>query len=123
VSAKSNGRCWIRTYDRLIKNQLHENTNDKQDKDLQQDETGAYKPAYKKNPKTAENQAQELPSDLAEIVAVWPQLPEHIYDQVVFLDMLKCEDCSESYKAISLLFITLLTSSNLLVMISSKDMQ
>ena len=35
-----------------------------------------------KNPKTTKNQAKidtsELPSDLAEIVAVWPELPEHI---------------------------------------------
>ncbi len=47
-------------------------------KDLQPDETGAYKPAYKDNPKMAKNQADYLPSDLAEIVTVWPELPEHI---------------------------------------------
>jgi len=46
--------------------------------DLQKAQTGAYKPAYKENPKTAESQAQNLPRDLAEIVAVWPGLPGHI---------------------------------------------
>jgi hypothetical protein len=47
-------------------------------KDLQQGESGAYKPAYKQSQKTAENPAQELSSDLAEIVSIWPELPEHI---------------------------------------------
>jgi len=46
--------------------------------DLQEAENGAYKPAYKENPKTAEIDTQNLPPDLAEIVAVWPGLPEHI---------------------------------------------
>ena len=59
-----------------------ENSKDSKSKDLEQGESGAYKPAYKDNPKTAKNQAKintpELPSDLAEIVAVWPELPEHI---------------------------------------------
>jgi len=32
----------------------------------------------KNSHKTSENQAQKLPADLAEIVAVWPKLPEHI---------------------------------------------
>jgi hypothetical protein len=31
-----------------------------------------------KSPKQGENQAADLPPDLAEIVAVWPELPEHI---------------------------------------------
>jgi hypothetical protein len=34
--------------------------------------------AYKENRKTAQSQRQNLPPDLAEIVAVWPELPEHI---------------------------------------------
>ncbi len=47
-------------------------------KDLQNTQTGAYKPAYKKNLKTAETQPENLSPDLTEIVAVWPELPEHI---------------------------------------------
>jgi len=31
-----------------------------------------------KSPKQAKIDTSELPSDLAEIVAVWPELPEHI---------------------------------------------
>jgi hypothetical protein len=47
-------------------------------KDLRCTQTGAYKPAYKKIPKTAETQSENLSPDLTEIVAVWPELPEHI---------------------------------------------
>jgi hypothetical protein len=57
---------------------LDENTNGKQNKELQQEQTGAYKPAYKESPKTGQIQPQELRADLAEVVAVWPELPEHI---------------------------------------------
>jgi len=62
----------------LIKSQLSKNTNNKQNKDLQQGESGAYKPAYKEKPKTGKIDTSELPPDLAEIVAVWLELPEHI---------------------------------------------
>jgi len=55
-----------------------QNSNSHNNKHLPNTESGAYKAAYKENPKTAQNQAQEPPEDLAEIVAVWPQLPEHI---------------------------------------------
>ena len=55
-----------------------ENSNDCKSKDLRQAESSTYKPAYKQNPKTGQNEPVELPSDLAEIVAVWPSLPEHI---------------------------------------------
>ena len=47
-------------------------------KDLRYSQKGAYKPAYKKFQKTAENQLQNMPTELAEIVAVWPELPEYI---------------------------------------------
>jgi hypothetical protein len=55
-----------------------ENPNSDDDKDLEQSQTGAYKPAYKNNPEAAQNQAQNLSDDLVEIVMVWPELPEHI---------------------------------------------
>jgi len=71
-----------RTCDLRIRNPLSENDNNKENKDLQRTETSAYKPAYKENSKTAEKQGKidtsELPDHLAEIVAVWPELPEHI---------------------------------------------
>jgi hypothetical protein len=45
---------------------------------LHRNEKGAYKPAYKENSEMAQDQANSMPPDLAEIVAVWPALPEHI---------------------------------------------
>jgi hypothetical protein len=47
-------------------------------KDLQHSQKGAYKPAYKKYQKTAENQYQDISPELAEIVGVWADLPLHI---------------------------------------------
>jgi len=47
-------------------------------KDLQDTQNSDYKPAYKKYQKTAETQLQNVPTELAEIVAVWPELPEYI---------------------------------------------
>ena len=55
-----------------------ENSNDSKNKDLQQVELGAYKPAYKNFSKTADGQPFDLPVDLAEVVEVWPDLPIHI---------------------------------------------
>ncbi|MFC1675560.1 hypothetical protein ACFL3G_00685 [Planctomycetota bacterium] len=73
-----NGRYRARTCDPLIKSQLHKNSKDSKSKDLEQEQLPTVAPAYKQNPKTAENEPAELPSDLAEIVAVWPELPENI---------------------------------------------
>ena len=57
---------------------MPENTKPSKNKGLGQDKTSAYKPAYKNFPKTAENQSQDIPLELAEIVAVWAELPVHI---------------------------------------------
>ncbi len=55
-----------------------ENSKDSKNKDLEQGGKCAYKPAYKQNPKTGQNEPVELSSDLAKIVQLWPELPEHI---------------------------------------------
>ena len=57
---------------------MSENDKPTDNKDLPQAESGAYKPAYKENPKTGQNQGETPPDDLAKVVAVWPELPEHI---------------------------------------------
>ena len=57
---------------------MPQNSKDSKNKDLEQEQLPTVAPAYKQNPKTAENQAEKLPSDLAQIVAVWSELPEHI---------------------------------------------
>ncbi len=46
--------------------------NHSQNKDLQQAESGAYKPAYKENPKTAENQAETTYENLCPDLAKKP---------------------------------------------------
>jgi len=72
----------IRTCDLRIRNPLRENDNSSDNKDLQSAAITAYKPAYKDNPKIESNQdkndTQNLPPDLAEIVAIWLELPGHI---------------------------------------------
>ena len=57
---------------------LRENAKSLKIKDLQLAQKGAYKPAYKKSQKTAGDQLQDIPAEVAEIVAVWPDLPVHI---------------------------------------------
>ncbi len=61
-----------------IKYPVPKNSMSCNDKGLRGTQKGAYKPAYKNFPKTAENQPQDIPTDLAEIVAVWADLPLHI---------------------------------------------
>jgi hypothetical protein len=75
---------------------LTQNDNCKESKDLQQDESGAYKPAYKENPKMAENQADSLSPDLAEIVRLWPELPKHI--QAAIKALVDSTNCGEQPK-------------------------
>jgi hypothetical protein len=80
-----NGRCGNRTHDPLIKSQQAKNHNCPSNNDLQESGKAAYKPAYKDNPKTGQNQVKDLPADLAEIVSVWPQLSEAIRLAIVGL--------------------------------------
>ena len=56
----------------------HENNKSLNNKDLPQANKASYKPAYKKTPEIEQNPAAKLTPDLAEIVAAWPELPEHI---------------------------------------------
>ncbi|MHC4570793.1 MAG: hypothetical protein ACYS0C_01780 [Planctomycetota bacterium] len=61
---------------------LNENDNHKQNKDLPKTQTAAYKPAYKNISEIAKNKTQidtkKISAELAEIVTVWHELPEHI---------------------------------------------
>jgi hypothetical protein len=61
-----------------IKYPLPKNDKSCNSKDLQRTHKGAYKPAYKNFSKTAGKQPQDIPPELAEIVAVWAELPLHI---------------------------------------------
>ncbi len=78
-----NGRYRIRTCDPLIKSQLHQNDKHIQNKDLHETQSTAYKPAYKEIQKQGEINALKLPSDLAEIVAAWPKLPNEIISVIM----------------------------------------
>jgi len=64
--------------DPRIRSPLPKNSKSFNKKDLQDTQKGAYKPAYKKYQETAGNQPQDIPTELAEIVAFWPELPAHI---------------------------------------------
>ena len=46
-------------------------------KDLQYQQSIAYKPAYKENPKRDQNQVISIPDDFAEVVTIWQYFPEH----------------------------------------------
>jgi len=61
---------------------LSKNRKSLNDKDIQIAQKGAYKPAYKKFQKSPGDQLQDMsqnmPVELAEIVAIWHDLPAHI---------------------------------------------
>jgi hypothetical protein len=57
---------------------LTKNIKESNNKDLQQGQNVTYKPAYKKIPKEAKNELENVPDDLAEIVRIWASLPQHI---------------------------------------------
>jgi len=61
---------------------LSTNHNSLKNKDIQDRQKGAYKPAYKKFQKSPGEQLRDMPQnmpvELAEIVAIWHDLPVHI---------------------------------------------
>ena len=67
-----------RTPNLRFRRPMLENAKGSKSKDLQEQQLTTVALAYKQNPKTGQNETVELPTDLAEIVAVWPELPEHI---------------------------------------------
>jgi len=69
-----------------------ENDNSNENKDLPKAEPTAYKPAYKQKGKKQENQSKNLPADLAEIVTIWPELPEHIKAAIKALIQPYCKE-------------------------------
>ena len=69
---------WKISHNFRIKYPIPKNEKSCDIKDLQSTQRGDYKPAYKKLQKTAGNQLQGVPTELAEIVAVWTDLPMHI---------------------------------------------
>ncbi len=84
-TASSNGRCRIRTYDRLIKSQLAKGHKDNKDSELGQSEETTVVPAYRNSQKTDQNSTGIASPDLADIVAAWPELPDAIRSAILTL--------------------------------------
>ena len=77
-----NGPGWIRTNDQWIMSPLANNHKPIKNKDFASDIPVVDKKTDSKNQNTTQKQGQidtsELSSELAEIVTVWPELPEYI---------------------------------------------
>ena len=67
-----------RTLNLRIDSPMQHDFNDSQNKDLENTQPCAYSTAYRNIPENASKEPQNLPDDLAQIVAAWPELPEHI---------------------------------------------
>jgi hypothetical protein len=65
------------TYNR-IQCPIPKNSKSSEIKDLRCTQKGAYKPAYKKSEKNGGDQLRDMPAEVAEIVAVWHDLPQYI---------------------------------------------
>ena len=72
------GRGHILLYLYRIQWTLQESRKPSENNSLGHTEKGDYKPAYKKSQKTAPDQLQDMPAELAQIVTVWHDLPTHI---------------------------------------------
>jgi hypothetical protein len=66
------------TYQYSFQCPLPKNCKSSEKRDLHHTQKGAYKPAYKKSQKTAGDQLRDMPAEVAEIVAVWHDLPQYI---------------------------------------------
>ncbi len=73
-----NGPGRIRTFDQWIMSPLNKNDKTQQHKDLASANDSVDRITDSKSPSQAKNQPEDLPDDLDEVVAVWPELPEHI---------------------------------------------
>jgi len=71
---------------------LTENDKALNNKDLQQQRSDTYKPAYKENPKIGQNQVISISEDLAEVVTIWQYLPEHIKAAIKALGQTKSKE-------------------------------
>jgi hypothetical protein len=83
-----NGPGWIQTSvgsRQRVYSPLRENSKSSQKTDLQKTRLKAYKPAYKRDPKSAEIHGPKAVADLQEIVAVWPDVPHYIKAAIMSL--------------------------------------